>query len=214
MRGATGWSYRHGAGAPSDVLPQPMQEHGTTGNPHEKIPPPTRTCPRTEKPSMLCHIHALLKGSSNDFQARNRDVHSSESRWQGTACKPARHDKNQEEKKPPALLASTAYWHAWCNTQAVLWSWCSMNVSCSTRMLHAQGLSWQDPEHPHSCIPAGAVPHRSLPPGTPLGYGGTGVAQTCRASRHTVFLTLYPEETEDGCPGTPLRPNLPLGPLC
>lgn len=74
MRGATGWSYRRGAGAPSDVLPQPMQEHGTTGNPHEKIPPPTRTCPRTEKPSMLCHIHALLKGSSNDLQARNRDV--------------------------------------------------------------------------------------------------------------------------------------------
>lgn len=104
MRGATGWSYRHGAGAPSDVLPQPMQEHGTTGNPHEKIPPPTRTCPRTEKPSMLCHIHALLKGSSNDFQARNRDVHSSESRWQGTACKPARHDKNQEEKKTQPCL--------------------------------------------------------------------------------------------------------------
>lgn len=73
VRGTRGWSYGHGAGAPSDVLPQPMREHRTTRNPHEKIPPPTRICPRSEKPSVLCHIHAL-KGSSHDSQARNRDV--------------------------------------------------------------------------------------------------------------------------------------------
>lgn len=100
-KGTRGWSSGLGAGAPSDVLSQPMWEHRTTGTPHEKIPPLTHTRARTEEAlhalPYSCPAEGLVPRLAGQEQRR---CHSSRSQWQGTACKPARHDKNQPYLHP------------------------------------------------------------------------------------------------------------------